>query len=100
MIDRAALDGDWLACKIFARFNTYLSIGIANLVNIFNPELILIGGGLAAAKNIQIPVIKAAVIERILSPDQMCQIEKTKLGGKAGMYGACLKAMEHLEQVR
>lgn len=100
MIDRAALDGDWLACKIFARFNTYLSIGIANLVNIFNPELILIGGGLAAAKNIQIPAIKAAVIERILSPDQMCQIEKTKLGGKAGMYGACLKAMEHLEQVR
>ncbi|MDF2874675.1 MAG: Glucokinase [Sporomusa sp.] len=49
-IYHAADLGDPLAIKILSRVAGYLGIGIANLVNIFNPELVVIGGGLAKAR--------------------------------------------------
>src|SRR5262249_45759933 len=39
-------EGDELALEVFRRMGTYLGIGLANLINILNPEMIVIGGGL------------------------------------------------------
>ncbi|WP_371371635.1 ROK family transcriptional regulator [Sporomusa aerivorans] len=49
-IYQAADDGDALALEMLSRVAGYLGIGIANLVNVFNPELVVISGGLAKAK--------------------------------------------------
>src|SRR5262245_1990138 len=44
---RAGKERDELALEVFKRMGTYLGIGIANLINILNPEMIVIGGGVA-----------------------------------------------------
>ena len=46
-IFRAGQEGDELALEIFRRMGVYLGIGLANLINILNPEMIVIGGGVA-----------------------------------------------------
>jgi N-acetylglucosamine repressor len=49
-IYQAADTGDAVAVDMLGRVAGYLGIGIANLVNVFNPELVVIGGGLAKAQ--------------------------------------------------
>jgi glucokinase len=62
----AARKGDRLAKEIFNDISFYLGIGISNLVNIFNPEAIIIGGGLSKAHRLLIPNIKKIVADRAL----------------------------------
>jgi glucokinase len=47
VIHSAAKQGDSLAKELIARTGYYVGVGLANLINIFNPELIVIGGGLS-----------------------------------------------------
>ncbi|MDY6935755.1 MAG: ROK family protein [Spirochaetota bacterium] len=58
--------GDKFAFQTFLKVSTLLGIGIANLVNIFNPEAVIIGGGLSRAHKLILPVIKDVVGERAL----------------------------------
>ncbi|MGH2669796.1 MAG: ROK family protein, partial [bacterium] len=48
-VARAARDGDPLARELFARAARYVGIGVANLVNLLNPAMVIIGGGVARA---------------------------------------------------
>src|SRR5438477_2398892 len=48
-IYRTGLKGDELAMEVFRRMGVYLGIGLANLINILNPEMIVIGGGVVNA---------------------------------------------------
>lgn len=61
---QAANEGDELATRTLAHGARYLGIGIANLVNIFNPELFVIGGGFAAARYFIEDIIQDTVKER------------------------------------
>ncbi|OHD69277.1 MAG: hypothetical protein A2W19_15920 [Spirochaetes bacterium RBG_16_49_21] len=66
LIHEEALNKDRLALEIFDEYSTYLGIGLANLVNIFNPEAIVFGGGLSRASKLILPVAKKVVNERAL----------------------------------
>ncbi len=61
-----ALKGDGLAMKAIEVISTYLGIGIAGLVNMFNPEAVIIGGGLSRAHRLIFPIVKKVVKERAL----------------------------------
>ncbi|PKL37205.1 MAG: hypothetical protein CVV44_16350 [Spirochaetae bacterium HGW-Spirochaetae-1] len=61
-----ALGGDDLAKNAINEIATFLGIGMANLVNIFNPEAVILGGGLSGACKLLIPRIKKVVNERAL----------------------------------
>lgn len=63
-IYQAANDGDELAIRGLRQVARYLGIGVANLVNIFNPELFVIGGGLASARHFIEDVLQETVRER------------------------------------
>jgi glucokinase len=61
-----ACKGDRLAREAFEEVGFYLGIGLAGLVNIFNPEAIIIGGGLSHAHRLILPVAKKVIKERAL----------------------------------
>lgn len=89
IIYEAALKGDDLAKKSLRYIAKYLGIGVANMVNIFNPELIIIGGGLAQAKPFIEDTINNTVKKRALdSSFNMCKIEFSVMGEIATIKGA------------
>ncbi len=66
LIYEEALKGDEFSISLFRKVATYLGIGIANLVNIFNPEAVILAGGLSRAHRLLIPVVKDTVSARAL----------------------------------
>ncbi|MFA5518570.1 MAG: ROK family protein [Spirochaetota bacterium] len=66
IIYEEAIKKDPLAVNAIKDISGYLGIGVANLVNIFNPEAILFGGGLSQAGKIIIPIVKKTVKQRAL----------------------------------
>lgn len=66
LVYEAAMKGDELAVHAIEDISFYLGVGIANLVNIFNPEAVILGGGLSKAHRMIFPVVKKIVAERAL----------------------------------
>lgn len=86
---QAAQDGDYVASELISRTARYLGLGLVNLVNIFNPELIIIGGGLANMGSLLLDPAVEVVNERAFRvSSQAVRIELTMLGGDAAALGA------------
>jgi glucokinase len=95
---RLAREGDPLAIRILTGIGEHLGSGIASLVNIFNPELIVVGGGFAAAGELLFePAKKIADREVLVSVRDSYRIVRAELGTSAGMIGAGMVAFEALE---
>lgn len=77
------------ACSVFAEASNYLAVGLSNIINVLEPEIIVLGGGLARAKKLILPAIQKT--KKITLPrGEKIKIVKAKLGIKAGMIGAAL----------
>jgi glucokinase len=88
-IASAARKKDPLACEIVDRAAGYLGIGLANLVNIFNPEVIIIGGGLSKMGNMLLRPACNIIRRRAFElPAKTARIVRAQLGGNAGIVGA------------
>lgn len=87
----AAIDDDMLAIELIGTIGENLGKGIALLINLFNPELVILGGSLAVTgEYIRLP-IKSAVNKYSLSlVSNDTQLKMSKLGERAGIVGACL----------
>jgi len=86
---RAAIARDELALEVFRRVGVALGIAMANLVNVFNPEMIVIGGGVSGAWDFFAQHARAEVMKRAFPvPAQRCQIVKAECGDDAGLIGA------------
>lgn len=95
---RLAREGDPLALRILTGIGEHLGSGIASLVNIFNPELIVVGGGFAAAGDFLFePAQAVADREVLVSVRDSYRIVRAELGTSAGMIGAGMVAFEALE---
>jgi len=89
MIAHAARQGDSLARDIIAKSADYLGVGMINLVNIFNPELIIVGGGVAGLGNLLLKPARKVMKERAFSlPAHTVRILRAKLGNNSGIIGA------------
>jgi len=97
----AARQGDPIACDIVSRAASYLGIGLANLVNIFNPELIVIGGGVSKMGDMLLEPARKVVKERAFQlPARRVRIVRARLGSNAGILGAVAYILdEQLVQV-
>lgn len=93
----AAINDDVLAIELVAEVGEKLGKGIAVLINIFNPEMVILGGSLAATgEYIRLP-IKSALNKYSLSlVNNDTQLKMSKLGEKAGVIGACLLVRNRL----
>jgi len=86
-----AYRGDILAEKTFLELGRFLGIAFANIVNIIDPETIIIGGGLVESSNLFLKEAQKIMREHIFTPEaQKIKIEKGKLGAHAGAIGAAL----------
>jgi glucokinase len=89
----AAGPGD--ARDLLERVGFVLGSGIASLVNVFNPELVVIGGGFARAGDLLLDPARKVVAERALSPaKELVRIVPALLGPEAGLVGAGLVGFE------
>lgn len=93
----AVLKEDVLAIEIVERVGTYLGRALAGLINLFNPEVVIIGGPLSRTQDyIRLP-IKSAIRKYSLNlVNQDTELVVSKLGEKAGLIGACLLARAKL----
>jgi glucokinase len=89
-----ALEGDAPACSVMAAIGRNLGAGIASIVNIFEPEVVVIGGGAAAAGDLLLDPAREVVAQRALRPSRdHVLIVPAALGEEAGMVGAGLFAL-------
>ena len=94
-VSSAARNGDTLALDVINRAAFYLGVGLANLVNIFNPEVIVIGGGMAKMGDILLEPARELVRVRAFSLlVQAVRIVTAELGNEAGIYGASVFALK------
>jgi glucokinase len=85
----AGLQGDELALEIFRRMGVYLGIGLANLINILNPEMIVIAGGVVNGWDLFAKDMMQQVEERAFPLlAARVKIERAKCGDDAGLLGA------------
>jgi glucokinase len=88
-VSQAAQQGDRLAQELISHLGYYVGVGIVNLVNIFNPELILIGGGVTEIGELLFQPAVNLVKERAFSLSaKAVRIEKAQLGSDSGTLGA------------
>lgn len=91
-LEAKARRGDKKALKVYETLGTNLGLGIANIVNVLDPELIILGGGLASAADLFLSRAKRTAQKRIISPlsQKRLKIALAKLGKNAGAIGAAL----------
>jgi glucokinase len=94
---RLAREGEERAVEILNEMGRYLGAGIANLVDIFNPELVVIGGGFAAAGDLLLgPAREVAIRDSLGDAGERVGIVRAELGTAAGLIGAGLIGFESL----
>jgi glucokinase len=99
IVASAARQGDPLACDVIAKAANYLGIGLTNLVDIFNPELIVAGGGMSKMGNMLLKPARKVVKERAFKlPAQTVRIVRSRLGSNAGIIGAATYVFEQQSQ--
>jgi glucokinase len=94
---RLAQEGESRAVEILAGIGRHLGAGIATLVNVFNPELVVIGGGFAAAGEFLLEPARPVIARDSLGDagDQV-KVVRAELGTAAGLIGAGLIGFESL----
>jgi glucokinase len=88
MIAQAATDGDEVAIEVFEETGYYLGLAAANLINLLNPQMIVIGGGVSAAGELILdPIRRTAYSCAVRSLSRSCKIVRAELGDNAGIFG-------------
>ena len=99
-IIEAALNDDVLAIELIARVGENLGRGIAALINVLNPELVVLGGSLIKTGDYLYLPIKTALNKYSLSlVNNDSQLKMSKLGERAGILGACLLVRNRLLEI-
>lgn len=96
----AAEQGDSLAAVVVEETATYLGIAIANLVNLFNPQLIVLGGPVGHMSRGMLPALLDEVRKRALSyPLSAVQIVPSALGADANAIGAAALVLRRASEL-
>jgi glucokinase len=90
IIANAALQGDALAIQALARAGNFIGQSVANLLHIFNPTAVILGGGVVQSGPLLMEPLRAAMEENAMSPDYYTGLLLTTaaLGDDAGLTGA------------
>ncbi len=93
-VTAAAAEGDALAAEVMDRFAWWTALGLANLVNIFDPQAFVLGGGLVRAGETLLGPIRTALADLLFGSDRRPEVEivAALLGERAGAIGAALLA--------
>jgi glucokinase len=98
-VTEAALAGDEVAIGVFDLIGGRLGVACSSLANIFQPDAIVIGGGVIAAGDLLLDPARRELRERALTPMNRTPILAATLGNDAGMIGAAAMARAELAKV-
>ena len=94
-VTRLAREGDEVALSVLEEAGRWLGIGLAGFVNIFNPEVIAVGGGVMAAGELILESARAEVQLRSRPPSRdLVEIKEATLGPESGVLGAAALARD------
>ncbi|WP_145407629.1 ROK family protein [Paenibacillus xylanexedens] len=97
MISEAYDLGDALAIEVMHETGTILGFGLANVINLLNPEVVIVGGGMSAAGERLLQTVRDTVRKHALAlASSSCEIVQAKLGRQAGMIGAAAYANKQM----
>jgi glucokinase len=94
LVTELAHDGDEAAREVIALCGRRLGVGLASLVNVFSPEVIVIGGGAIGADEMLLAPAREELAARVLPPGRDVRVVRAHFGEEAGMLGAALLALE------
>jgi len=99
LITELAHDGDPAAVDALALIGRNLGVGIASFLNVFNPDVVVIGGGVIAAGELLLGPARAEAARRALPPMRdHAQIVPAQFGTEAGLVGAATLALESVRR--
>jgi glucokinase len=98
LVTELAHDGDEAAIEAVTLIGSRLGVVITNLLNIFNPQMVVVGGGVIAAGELLLAPARAVVAERTFAfVGEYLRIVEARFGSEAGMIGAAALAFDGLE---
>jgi glucokinase len=97
-VTELAAKGDALAGEVVADAGRHLGVALASLANIFDPDVIVIGGGVAAAGELLLRPAREELQIRALDPMNKTPVKLAELGPEAGMIGAAAMALIELDK--
>ena len=101
LVTELAHDGDAAAIDALELTGRRLGVGVANLVNMLNPDVVVIGGGVVAAGELLLAPVREVVAERALSPSrEHVRILPARFGAESGLLGAATLALDGLGVLR
>ena len=86
----AMKQGDEVGKEIVDEYISYLASGIASMINIFQPNVLSIGGGVCNEKDNLLVPLKKAIFSETYSKGKQCEIKIAELGNDAGIVGAAV----------
>jgi glucokinase len=99
LVTELAFDGDADALALLAELGAWLGIGLVNVVNIFDPDVVVIGGGVIAAGELILAPARRVLAERALAlPAQHARVLGASFGAESGMLGAAVFARDRLDE--
>jgi glucokinase len=98
LVTQLALGGDEVSRMVLGHIGRQLGIGFANFVNIFNPEVIVVGGGAMAAGDLLLDPAREEMRARGLRPNrEQVRVVPARFGPDAGMLGAGVLALDEMD---
>jgi glucokinase len=95
LVTELAHDGEGRAREVIALIGRRLGVGIVNLVNMLNLEMVVVGGGVIAAGDLLLDPAREVLAERGLRPSrEQVRIVRAHFGAEAGMVGAAALALQ------
>ena len=97
LVTTMALGGEELSRMVLGQVGRMLGVGLSNFVNIFNPEVIVIGGGFSQARDLFLePALETMKVEALAPGRDLVRVVPALLGPDAGLVGAGFVGFEAL----
>jgi len=97
LVTELAHDGDAAALEALTLIGTNLGVGIASFLNVFDPDVVVVGGGVIAAGELLLAPARAEAVRRALpTMSKHAQIVPAQFGTEAGLVGAAALAFERV----
>lgn len=99
IVYRHAVQGDAVAREVLEIAGRGLGVGMASLINMFNPEIMVIGGGVAAAWDVLMPPAMKSMYERAFkAPAARANVARAEKEDEAGIYGSAYVAWNSIQR--
>jgi glucokinase len=98
-VSAAAAAGDRLAARIWAATVTALVSAVTDLVNVFEPDAVVLGGGVTRSGHLLLDPVRSGVLARAMPPAAAAvRIERAALGDLVGVVGAASVALDLVKE--